>query len=233
MTFRVGEIQEVVQDQEDTIYTRFMLGHDEVAPDSATVKIYQPGAVDSELVSATADVGSSSLVSYTRTWSKSTFDLWEGWRADWSITKDGVVYTQRTWFDVALQKFEVGLVDEDLTGYDQACKTKQLASGGSLSTFRYDAMRELRNRIRAEIQMSPGYITTPELFFHAARCIALSKFFMAIFKMEGDSFHAKWKHYAEAADNEYRVAMAYLSVDREKEKKMGAPRRQRFRSAGR
>ena len=230
--YRAGEIQEVVRGREDTIYSRFLLGHDEQTPDSATVEIFQPGAGESAMYSGTATI-TDSLVSYTREWSSSDFELWEGWRADWAIIKDGVTYTQRTWFDVCLQKFDVGVLDEHMTNYDQGCKTKQLATGQTLASFRHDALRVLRARLRTELNISPGYITRPELFFGCVRDLALAKYFFSIFKMEGDSFWEKSQKYERSSESEYRIAMSYLEVDMAKEKSLEAPRKRRFQSLSR
>lgn len=190
---RAGQRGTVVRGEEDSLHYRLMLDDEEATITAAEVQILARDG--SELVARTAtDVTYSGAgVTYKRTWSDSTFDRADGFRAVWFLTSGGVEYTRRLYFDVVFRAFYSQLTDSDITDVNPYI---QAPSGLSdLSTFRREAWRRISDTLRQRMGTHPGNIFYPEQFFQCHRLLTMSVFYFAVaFQSEGSE---DWDKYEE------------------------------------
>lgn len=180
---------------------------------SATVTIYDVGG--GELVATTpADVSASPVCSYTRTWSESSFEDENGFRARWVFNHAGGSKTQDTFFDVVIRRFESQLLDSDITARHPRLANLLPSGISTFNVWRMEAWRRIEQELRRAFQGNPGRAFYPTKFFDSHLDLTVAEFLrdVAEFAVGGvDGLHADY--FEKRGLKRLELALTDIAVD--------------------
>ncbi len=156
MNSQAGRRQYIEQGTTDALTFRLIDDDQTEVTLSGTQQVQILSRYGSEVVAQTSTgvTGSGSVVTYSRTWTATTFSRDHGWRAVWTLTDGSTSYTRTQYFSIVRRAFRSQLTDADITSLHPYITTQNQQA--NLSLYRLEAWEEIQEILRTRIP-TPSY----------------------------------------------------------------------------